>query len=68
MAEIKVMGFNFPPKGWALCNGQTLAIGQNLALFSLMGTTYGGNGSTNFMLPDLRSRTPVHVGPGFSQG
>jgi microcystin-dependent protein len=62
------MSFNFPPKGWALCNGQFLPINQNQALFSLLGTMYGGDGRVTFALPDLRGRVPVHVGAGFSQG
>src|SRR3954447_23568111 len=62
LSEIKIMSFNFPPKGWALCNGQLLPINQNQALFSLLGTTYGGNGQTNFALPDLRGRVPIHTG------
>lgn len=64
LAEIRLMSFNFPPKGWALCNGQLLPINQNQALFSLLGTTYGGNGQTNFALPDLRGRSPLHAGAG----
>ena len=68
MSEIKIVGFNFAPKGWAQCNGQLLPINQNQALFSLLGTMYGGNGQTNFALPDLRSRVPIHVGAGFIQG
>lgn len=60
LAEIKIVSFNFPPRGWALCNGQTMAINQNQALFSLLGTTYGGNGQTTFALPNLQGRTPVH--------
>jgi microcystin-dependent protein len=68
LAEIKIVSFNFPPKGWALCNGQLLPINQNQALFSLLGTTYGGNGQTNFGLPDFRGRTPVHVGGNHTQG
>ena len=62
LGEIKLVSFNFPPKGWALCNGQFLPINQNQALFSLLGTTYGGNGQTTFALPDLRGRMPVHSG------
>jgi microcystin-dependent protein len=62
------MSFNFPPKGWAMCNAQQLPINQNQALFSLLGTTYGGNGQTTFALPDLRGRVPVHVGAGLTQG
>ena len=68
LAEIRLMSFNFPPRGWALCNGQLLPINQNQALFSLLGTTYGGNGTTNFALPDYRGRTPIHFGNGFTQG
>ena len=64
LAEIKLVSFNFPPKGWALCNGQLLPINQNQALFSLLGTTYGGNGQTTFALPDLRGRYPIGVGQG----
>lgn len=62
------MSFSFPPKGWAFCNGQQLPINQNQALFALLGTTYGGNGQTTFALPDLRGRTPIHVGSGFTLG
>jgi len=68
MGELRVMAFNFAPKGWAQCTGQLLPINQNQALFSLLGTTYGGNGQTNFALPDLRGRTAIHVGQGFTQG
>ena len=68
LAEIRMFAFNFPPRGWALCNGQLLPINQNQALFSLMGTMYGGNGATNFALPDLRGRTPISFGGGFVQG
>jgi microcystin-dependent protein len=64
IAEIIMFGGNFAPRGWALCNGQILAIAQNTALFSLLGTTYGGNGQTTFALPDLRSRVPIHPGQG----
>jgi microcystin-dependent protein len=60
LSEIKVVSFNFPPKGWALCNGQFLPINQNQALFALLGTTYGGNGQTTFALPNLRGRVPIH--------
>ena len=60
LAEIRIVGFNFPPRGWAECNGQLLPINQNQSLYSLLGTTYGGDGRTNFALPDLRGRTPVH--------
>jgi microcystin-dependent protein len=68
MGEVLMMAFNFAPKGWAQCNGQLLPINQNQALFALLGTTYGGNGQTTFALPDLRGRTPIHVGSGFNQG
>lgn len=68
LSEIRILSFNFPPKGWAFCNGQVLPIAQNTALFSLLGTTYGGNGTTNFNLPDLRTRSPKHVGTGFILG
>jgi microcystin-dependent protein len=64
LGEIKMVGFNFAPQGWALCDGSVLSIQQNTALFSLLGTTYGGNGTTNFALPDLRGRVPVHQGDG----
>ncbi len=62
------MSFNFAPKGWAMCNGQLLPINQNQALFSLLGTTFGGDGRVNFALPDLRGRTPIHVGQGHTLG
>src|SRR3954447_7054794 len=62
------MSFDFAPKGWAMCNGQLLPINQNQALFSLLGTTFGGDGRVNFALPDLRGRTPIHVGSGFTLG
>jgi microcystin-dependent protein len=68
LGEIRMMSFNFPPKGWASCNGQLLPINQNQALFALLGTTYGGNGQTNFALPDLRSRVPMHEGNGHTLG
>jgi len=68
LSEIRIMSFSFPPKGWALCDGQLLPINQNQALFSLLGTTFGGNGQTNFQLPDLRSRVPIHVGGGHTLG
>jgi microcystin-dependent protein len=67
LGELKLMSFNFAPKGWATCNGQLLPINQNQALFSLLGTMYGGNGQTTFALPDLRGRIPIHRG-GFTQG
>ena len=68
LSEIRIASFNFPPKGWALCNGQFLPINQNQALFSLLGTTYGGNGQTTFALPDLRGRLPLSFGNGFTLG
>lgn len=68
LSEIKAVSFNFPPKGWALCNGQLLPINQNQALFALLGTTYGGNGQTNFALPNLRGRVPIHMGSGHTLG
>lgn len=68
LSEIKVVSFNFPPKGWALCNGQFMPINQNQALFSLLGTTYGGNGQTTFALPNLRGRVPIHMGSGHTLG
>ena len=68
LSEIKIMSFGFPPKGWALCNGQLLPINQNQALFALLGTTYGGDGRVNFGLPNLQGRTPNHMGQGFTLG
>jgi microcystin-dependent protein len=68
LGELRLMSFNFPPKGWAFCNGQLLPINQNQALVSLLGTTYGGNGQTTFALPDLRRRVPMLMGNGFIQG
>jgi microcystin-dependent protein len=68
MSEMRIMSFNFAPKGWAQCNGQFLPINQNQALFSLLGTMYGGNGQTTFALPDLRGKAPIHIGSGFTQG
>ena len=68
LSEIRIFSFNFPPKGWAFCNGQLLPINQNQALFALLGTTYGGNGQTNFALPNLRGRAPIHEGSGFTLG
>jgi microcystin-dependent protein len=64
LGEIRMFGGNFAPRGWAFCNGQILPIAQNTALFSLLGTTYGGNGQTTFALPDLRGRVPIHFGQG----
>ena len=68
LSEIRIMSFTFPPKGWAFCNGQLLPINQNQALFSLLGTTYGGNGQTNFALPNLQGRVPISFGSGHSLG
>ncbi len=68
LSEIKIFSFNFPPKGWAFCNGQFLPINQNQALFALLGTTYGGNGQTTFALPNLRGRVPIHMGAGHTLG
>lgn len=68
LSEIRIVSFGFAPKGWALCNGQLLPINQNQALFSLLGTTFGGDGRVNFALPDLRSRVPIHVGSGHTLG
>jgi microcystin-dependent protein len=68
LSEIRIFSFNFAPAGWAMCNGQFLPINQNQALFSLLGTTFGGNGQTTFALPDLRAHTPIHVGSGHTLG
>jgi microcystin-dependent protein len=68
LSEIRIMSFGFPPKGWALCNGQLLPINQNQALFSLLGTTFGGDGRVNFALPDNRGRVPIHAGNGHTIG
>lgn len=68
LSEIRIVSFGFAPQGWAMCNGQLLPINQNQALFSLLGTTYGGNGQTNFALPDLRGNAPIHVGAGHTLG
>jgi microcystin-dependent protein len=68
LAEIRIFSFGFAPLGWAMCNGQTLAINQNQALFALLGTTYGGNGITTFALPNLQGRIPLHVGNGIVLG
>lgn len=68
LSEIRIMSFVFAPKGWALCNGQLLPINQNQGLFSLLGTTFGGDGRVNFALPDVRGRTPIHVGSGHTLG
>lgn len=68
LSEIRIMSFVFAPRGWALCNGQLLPINQNQGLFSLLGTTFGGDGRVNFALPDLRGRIPIHVGSGHTLG
>jgi microcystin-dependent protein len=68
VGEIRMFAGNFAPAGWALCQGQLLAISENDVLFNLIGTTYGGDGQTTFALPNLQSRVPVHVGPGFALG
>jgi microcystin-dependent protein len=68
LSEIRIMSFAFAPKGWALCNGQLLPINQNQALFSLLGTTFGGDGRVNFALPDIRGRAPIHVGSSHTLG
>src|SRR5690349_20046581 len=68
LSEIRIMSFGFPPKGWALCDGQLLPINQNQGLFSLLGTTFGGDGRVNFGLPNLQGRTPIHVGGGHTLG
>jgi microcystin-dependent protein len=68
LSEIRLMSFGFAPKGWAMCNGQLLPINQNQPLFSLLGTTFGGDGRVNFALPDLRGRVPIHVGSGHTLG
>lgn len=68
LAEVRIVGFNFAPRGWAFCDGQVLPINQNQSLYSLLGTTYGGDGRTSFALPDMRGRTPIHVGNGHREG
>jgi microcystin-dependent protein len=68
MSEIRIMAFNWPPKGWAQCDGQLMPINQNQALFSLLGTAFGGNGQTTFALPDFRGRVPIHQGQGWIVG
>jgi microcystin-dependent protein len=68
LSEIKIVSFNFPPKGWTFCDGQLLPINQNQALFSLLGTTYGGDGRVTFGLPNLQGRIPLHMGNGFTLG
>jgi microcystin-dependent protein len=68
LSELRIMSFNFAPKGWAQCNGQLLPINQNQALFSLLSTNYGGDGRTNFGLPNLQGRVPIHMGNGFILG
>src|SRR5579864_5976355 len=64
LGEIQIVPYNFAPRGWAFCNGQILPISQNTALFSILGTTYGGNGTTNYALPNLQGATPIHWGQG----
>lgn len=68
LSEIRIFSFGFAPKGWATCNGQLLPINQNQALFSLLGTTYGGDGRVNFALPNLQGNVPIHTGQGFTLG
>lgn len=68
IGEIRLFGFNFAPQGWSTCDGQTLNISQNQALYSLLGTTYGGNGTTNFNLPDFRGRTLLHASTAYTEG
>jgi microcystin-dependent protein len=68
LGELRIMGFGYAPKTWALCNGQLMSIAQNQALFSLLGTTYGGNGVQNFALPNLQGCVPAHQGPGYPMG
>jgi microcystin-dependent protein len=68
LAEIRIVSFNFAPRGWAFCDGQILPINQNQSLYSLLGTVYGGDGRTTFALPDMRGRTPIHVGDNHAQG
>jgi microcystin-dependent protein len=68
IGEIKVISFNFAPRGWAFCNGQLLPINQNQALFSILGTMYGGNGQTNFALPNFQAKMPIHQGQGYTVG
>ncbi|MEM1204439.1 MAG: tail fiber protein [Acidobacteriota bacterium] len=68
LAEVRIVGFNFAPRGWAFCDGQILPINQNQSLYSLLGTTYGGDGRTSFALPDMRGRAPMHVGNGHREG
>jgi len=68
LGEIRIFGFDFPPRGWAFCDGQILPINQNQSLYSLLGTTYGGDGRTSFALPDLRGRVPIHFGNGHALG
>src|SRR5215208_2056762 len=68
LAEIRIVSFNFPPKGWAFCNGQLLPINQNQPLFALLGTRFGGNGQTTFALPNLQGRTPIHMSDAHTPG
>src|ERR1700760_1816635 len=68
IGQLQAFGFGFAPRNWAQCNGQTMAIQQNAALFALLGTMYGGNGTTTFQLPNLQARMPIHLGNGYTQG
>ncbi len=68
LSEIRIVSFNYPPRGWAFANGQTLPINQNQPLFALIGTSYGGNGQTTFQLPNLQGRVPIHYGSGYNIG
>ena len=68
LGEIRIVSFDFPPKGWAFCDGQILPVNQNQALYSILGATYGGDGTSTFALPDLRGRTPIHLGTGYTLG
>jgi len=68
IGEIRMFGFNYPPRNWALCDGQVLPITQHYSLYALLGTSYGGDGQTNFALPDMRGRVPIHEGPGYYRG
>lgn len=68
LGEIRIVGFDYAPRGWAFCDGQLLPINQNQSLYALLGTTYGGDGRTSFALPDLRGRVPIHRGPGHPMG
>ena len=68
LGEIRIVSFDFPPKGWAFCDGQILPVNQNQTLYSILGATYGGDGTSTFALPDLRGRTPIHLGTGYTLG